>query len=137
MYFFRTGEYSFGEAVAYVPNIIVPAKLRIKHPYDPRGIEGDYWILGTDYDSFAVVFACFNFGQAMKWVILYTIMRKLLLRLYWCEISFLDFGTIKLSLLNYISNQVPTACHQNSYGKKLILHANSILFRNLITFYIH
>ena len=46
-----------------------------------------------------------------------------------CEISFLDYSTTnKPYPLHYISNEVPTLWHQNSYGYEFIFHANFILF---------
>ncbi|XP_015523949.1 apolipoprotein D-like [Neodiprion pinetum] len=38
------------------------AKLTITFPSLPVGIDAPYWILDTDYDNWAVVWSCTNFG---------------------------------------------------------------------------
>ena len=44
-----------------MPNASEPAKLKIKFSSIPLGFEGNYWVLGTDYDSFSVVFSCSDY----------------------------------------------------------------------------
>merc|ERR1712062_350968 len=55
---------------AYQPNPERdPGKLIVQFP---QGKPGDYWILGTDYESFAVVYSCFEFNGMVSlqaWII--------------------------------------------------------------------
>ena len=55
---------------AYQPNPERdPGKLIVQFP---QGKPGDYWILGTDYESYAVVYSCFEFNGMVSlqaWII--------------------------------------------------------------------
>lgn len=42
--------------VARVPDSSEPAKLKVKFNGVP--VEGDYWVLGTDYETYALVYSC-------------------------------------------------------------------------------
>lgn len=38
------------------------AKLAVSFPSLPYNIEAPYWVVDTDYDSYAVVWSCYEFG---------------------------------------------------------------------------
>jgi|ERR1719391_1135384 len=52
---------SFDEiyGTAYVPDESHPGELKVKFPGVP--VDGDYWILETDYDNYAYVYSCVDF----------------------------------------------------------------------------
>merc|ERR1719400_662127 len=44
---------------AYVPDPAHPGELIVHFPGTP--VDGDYWILDTDYENYAVVYACVDY----------------------------------------------------------------------------
>ncbi|XP_043269787.1 apolipoprotein D-like [Venturia canescens] len=55
-----SGELYSLKSTARVPDPSDPAKLRVRLNNDPIGFETDYFVLGTDYDNFAVVYNCYS-----------------------------------------------------------------------------
>jgi len=58
--------------VAFAPNPAIPAKLVVM--FDNMNRTGDYWVVETDYNNFAVVWACKNiaggfFHEEHSWVL--------------------------------------------------------------------
>ncbi|XP_043269905.1 apolipoprotein D-like [Venturia canescens] len=55
-----TGELWSVKSTARVPDTTNPSKLKVKLLNDPIGFETDYWVLGTDYKTYAVVYSCYD-----------------------------------------------------------------------------
>ena len=56
---------SFDEICGYaeVPDPSFPGELKVHFPYSPAG---DYWLLDTDYENFASVYACTDIFGLLK-----------------------------------------------------------------------
>lgn len=65
----RTGVSSSIEGVGKPVVKIEEAKLIVTFPTLPLPVDAPYWVLDTDYTSYAVVWSCSNFG-VFRWVIL-------------------------------------------------------------------
>jgi len=57
-----TGVETSIEGTAKVLNASEPAKLSVRFPSLPWGIDAPYWVLETDYENYAVVWSCLNFS---------------------------------------------------------------------------
>lgn len=51
-----TGNPGSIRGIARTPNATEPAKLKVK--FDSVPVEGNYWVLATDYKTYAVVYSC-------------------------------------------------------------------------------
>uniref|UniRef100_A0A182ITN6 Apolipoprotein D n=1 Tax=Anopheles atroparvus TaxID=41427 RepID=A0A182ITN6_ANOAO len=53
--------------VAFPDEVPLEAKLNVTFGPNPEnGISANYWVLGTDYDNFAVVWGCFGVGDTLR-----------------------------------------------------------------------
>ncbi|XP_071799852.1 apolipoprotein D-like [Asterias amurensis] len=65
-----TGEPRSSGGYAYAPNPEVPAKLKVQ--LETSFFAGDYWVLDTDYETFAMVHSCtglFFFNFQFNWLL--------------------------------------------------------------------
>merc|ERR1711892_1511033 len=55
----QDGEFTEFNGTAYIPDPNFPGELKVHFPSgDSPGIDGDYWLLDTDYDSYALIYSC-------------------------------------------------------------------------------
>merc|ERR1711962_38691 len=55
----KDGSFDDIRGTAYIPDPAHPGELKVDFPGVP--VDGDYWILDTDYDNYAVVYACVDY----------------------------------------------------------------------------
>ncbi|XP_043270383.1 apolipoprotein D-like [Venturia canescens] len=59
-------------AIGRIPDSSDASKFKIKFPYYPHMPEANYWILGTDFDNYSVVFVCKqlkNSTRVRSWIL--------------------------------------------------------------------
>ena len=100
--YFRSGSPSHTQGVLHLPDASVPAKLAINFSAD----DYPYWVLKTDYVSFAVIFDCSE-SEEERWVIIYFYAFPFINQIWW-------LSSINYSYFAYFSSP------DYNYGRSIL-----------------